>query len=161
MNIVRALDVALPELHAQRKLQLLPKAERSLIAREHLEGGVPTVMVIKPKSDCYYRLSPDEWAALQLFNGKRSYQEITEAFQEQTGKSCSEEDIRMFARLTELNKSAFNKVLNNHDGIVFLVRPQGFASFRKSFQLTQGLNLKTCYEPIDADWRVALAGEGK
>ncbi|HVO81576.1 MAG TPA: HlyD family efflux transporter periplasmic adaptor subunit [Terriglobales bacterium] len=98
MNIVRALDVALPELHAQRKLQLLPKVERSLIAREHLEGGLPTFIVMKPKADCYYRLTPDEWTALQLFNGQRSCSEIAEQFQEETGKVCSEDDIRMFAR---------------------------------------------------------------
>jgi putative peptide zinc metalloprotease protein len=98
MNIIRALDVALPELHAQRKLQLLPKMERSLIAREHLEAGTPTVILMKPKSDCYYRISPDEWTALQLFNGQRSYQQIAELFQEQTGKNCSEEDMRAFAK---------------------------------------------------------------
>ncbi len=98
MNIVRALDVALPELHAQRKLQLLPKMERSLIAREHIEAGTPTVIVMKPKSDSYYRLTPDEWMVLKLFNGQRSYQEIAELFQEQSGMTCSEEDIRTFAK---------------------------------------------------------------
>jgi putative peptide zinc metalloprotease protein len=98
MNIVRALDVALPELHAQRKLQLLPKMERSLIARQHIEAGTPTVIVMKPKSDSYYRLTPDEWMVLELFNGQRSYLEIAELFQEQSGMSCSEADIRTFAK---------------------------------------------------------------
>ena len=99
MNIVEALDVALPELPFQRAQRKLPRVERSLIAREHIEDGSPIVIVLKPKTDGFYRLAPEQWELIQLFDGERSYEKLSELFQEKSGTYCSPEQIREFAEL--------------------------------------------------------------
>lgn len=97
MNIVEALEVALPPLPAQRAHGRLPRMQPGLLAREDVEGGVPTVLVMKPGSDGFYRLSPQQWRLFQLFDGRRSLPEIAEQFQRSTGIQCSEEEVRELA----------------------------------------------------------------
>jgi len=61
---------------------------------------------------------------------------------------------------SELNKKpGLAPLAKGHDGLVFLVRPQGFVTFNKCFQAVKKLNLKICYEPVDADWNIVLTGE--
>jgi len=94
MNIVEALEVALPPLPARHAPKRLPRVEANLLAHEDLEGGVPTVLVMKPGSDGFYRLSPQQWELLQLCDGRRSLAQIAEQFQGTTGTQCAEEDVR-------------------------------------------------------------------
>jgi putative peptide zinc metalloprotease protein len=97
MNLSEVLNVALPELPARRigksNLRLHPK----LIAREQIEGGVPTIVATVSGGSYVMRFSPDQWKLLQLFNGERSYGEATELFQEETGTDVTEEQVREFA----------------------------------------------------------------
>ena len=97
MNLSEVLNVALPELPARRigksNLRLHPK----LIAREQIEGGVPTIVATVSGGSYVMRFSPDQWKLLQLFNGERSYGEATELFQEETGIDVTEEQVREFA----------------------------------------------------------------
>jgi putative peptide zinc metalloprotease protein len=97
MNLSEVLNVALPELPARRigksNLRLHPK----LIAREQIEGGVPTIVATVSGGSYVMRFSPEQWKLLQLFNGERSYGEAAELFQEETGIDVSEEQVREFA----------------------------------------------------------------
>src|SRR5437870_1443039 len=96
MNLVEALDAALPELPARRK-QGVPKLDPTVIAGEQIEEGVPTFVVHIPGSTSLYYFSPEQWTLAQLFDGKRSYQEIASQFQAQTGIPYAEDDVREFA----------------------------------------------------------------
>ena len=58
MNIVRALDVALPELPEQVIRKNPPKLDPKVIAKEHIENGQPVVMVKMPGSDWCSALRP-------------------------------------------------------------------------------------------------------
>lgn len=97
MNIIRTLDMALPEIRERRVQQVLPRMEPTLVAREHVEEGVLKIFVLKPKTGGFYRLTPEQWQLLQLFDGKRSFQEIAAKYSEISGEECSEEQVRDFS----------------------------------------------------------------
>jgi putative peptide zinc metalloprotease protein len=97
MNIIRTLDMALPEIRERRAQHLLPRMEPTLIAREHIEDGVRKMLVLRKKGDGFYRLTPEQWQLLQLFDGKRSFQDIAERYAEASGGECSQEQVREFA----------------------------------------------------------------
>jgi len=54
MNILRTLDMALPEIRERRAQQILPCMEPTLVAREHVEEGVRKFLVVKPKGEGFY-----------------------------------------------------------------------------------------------------------
>jgi putative peptide zinc metalloprotease protein len=110
MNILRTLDMALPEIRERRAHQVLPRMEPTLVAREHVEEGVHKFFVLKPKSDGFYRLDPEQWRMLQLFDGESSFEQIAAKYTEATGMECSEEQVREFsdalATTDMINRSA-------------------------------------------------------
>jgi len=97
MNLTEVLDTALPEIPAQRLRDQAFKIHPDLVAREHIEDGVPVVRAIISGKTWCYRFSPVEWQLVQLFDGQRSYGEISAIFQQQTGTQFSQEEIREFA----------------------------------------------------------------
>jgi len=97
MNILRTLDMALPEIRERRVQQVLPRMEPALIAHEHVEEGVRKVFVMKPKASGFYRLDPEQWQLLQLFDGESSFAQIAASYTAVTGVECSEEQVREFS----------------------------------------------------------------
>jgi putative peptide zinc metalloprotease protein len=100
MNLAEVLNVALPELPARRGKAFL-KIHPNLIAREQIEGGVPTMVAMVSGSSYVMRFTPEQWNLVNLFNGERSYREVTELFQQQTGIAFAEEEVREFAESLE------------------------------------------------------------
>lgn len=106
MNLTEALNAALPELPVQKvKLKRVPMLEPTLIAREQIEGGEKMILVLVPETHDYYRVTPDQWALLRMFDGQRSYAEIAEEFTAQTNQLYTEEYVRDFAE--QLQDSQF------------------------------------------------------
>jgi putative peptide zinc metalloprotease protein len=101
MNLSEVLNVALPDLPARRIGKSFPRLHPKLIAREQIEGGVPTIVAIVSGGGLILRFSPEQWKLAQLFNGERSYGEIAELFQEETGIALTEEGAREFADTLE------------------------------------------------------------
>jgi len=97
MNLAEVLNVALPELPARRIGKSFRRLHPKLIAREQIEGGIPTIVAMVSGGGYIMRFSPEQWMLAQLFNGERSYGEIAELFQEQTGVPLAEEEVRDFA----------------------------------------------------------------
>jgi putative peptide zinc metalloprotease protein len=95
MNLSEVLNVALPELPAQRA-KGYPRLHPRLIAREQVESGVPTVISMISGGTNIFRFSPEQWQLVQLFDGKRSFGEISQLFEEQTGIVFGTDDIREF-----------------------------------------------------------------
>ncbi len=96
MNIVRALEVALPELPPQIVRNTPPKLIPNVVAKEHIEKGQPVVITKAPGSDFIFRFSPLQWQLLQLFDGVRTHDEIAERFTAETGTPLSGDDVREF-----------------------------------------------------------------
>ena len=97
MNIVRALDVALPELPERVIRKNPPKLDTRVISKEHIEKGQPVVLVKMPGTELVFRFAPIQWKLIQMFDGLRTHAEIAEHFLNQTGSMVSEEDVKELA----------------------------------------------------------------
>ena len=97
MNILEALDVALPELPAKSARRSYPKLDPQVISKEHIEHGMPTVLAKMPGSDSFVRLTPEQWSLLELFDGERSFKEVADLTEETTGVAFTEDDVKEFA----------------------------------------------------------------
>ena len=97
MNIVRALEVALPEMPERIVRSQPPKLDPRVIAKEHIEKGAPVVLVKMPGSELVFRFVPIQWKLIQLFDGKRSPERVAEFFQKENGSSVSPEDVQELA----------------------------------------------------------------
>ena len=109
MNIVRALDVALPDLPERVVRQSPPRLDSRVIAKEHIEKGDPVVLVKMPGSELVFRFSPIQWKLIQMFDGVRTHSQIAEVFQEQTGNFVSEDDVRELASYLQSESPLFVK----------------------------------------------------
>jgi putative peptide zinc metalloprotease protein len=97
MNIVRALDVALPELPERIIRRDKPKLDPRIIAKEHIEDGRPIVLTKLPGTASVLRFVPEQWELIQLLDGNRSYAEIAEMSATATGAAFSEDEVREIA----------------------------------------------------------------
>jgi len=109
MNILEALEVALPDLPTTTAQRRFPKLDPRVISREHIEQGIRVVLAKMPGSDVYLRFTPEHWQLLQLFNGGRSYKEIADLILIQTNIAFTEEDVREFAAGLEGQGDLFYK----------------------------------------------------
>ncbi|MGA3210065.1 MAG: HlyD family efflux transporter periplasmic adaptor subunit [Terriglobales bacterium] len=98
MNIVEALNVALPEIPERLARQKrMPKMDPRLVGREHVQDGVPVVRVLIPDNHQYYTLPPEHWELIQLFDGERTYEQIAETFAARTGIAATGDWVLEFA----------------------------------------------------------------
>lgn len=101
MNLVEALDVALPELPALALQRSYPQVEPRIISGEHIERGVRIILAKAPGSDNFVRFTNDQWWLLNLFDGARSYAEIAQIARQQTGVAYTEDIVREFASVLQ------------------------------------------------------------
>ena len=97
MNIVRALEVALPELPERIVRQTPPKLDPRVISKQHIEDGQPVVLVKMPGTDLLFRFSPLQWQLIQMFDGLSSWEEISVRFETETGTAVAQEDVKELA----------------------------------------------------------------
>src|SRR6478609_10143671 len=97
MNIVRALDVALPDLPARVVSKNPPRLDPRVIAKEHTEKGKPIVIVKMPGTEFLFRFNPLQWKIIRMFDGNSSYATVAENFLSETGTAVSEDDVREIA----------------------------------------------------------------
>ena len=97
MNLSEALTAALPDLPQLKKQTGPPLLDPQIIVREQIEDGEPVMMCYKRRTSNLYRFSPIQWELLQLFNGERTYDEISQEFVAMGGPQFTEEELRQFA----------------------------------------------------------------
>jgi len=97
MNITEALNAALPELPAKRVLKSPPRLDPGLTAKEHVEDGHRVFRIYVPSAGFMYKLPPQNWALVQLFDGKRSYEEIAQVYTKESGRAYTADGVREFA----------------------------------------------------------------
>jgi putative peptide zinc metalloprotease protein len=97
MNLAEALNSALPELPARKTAEIYPQLHPQLIVREDVDQGLPIFSTLVRGSSNLFRFSPEQFKLIQLFDGKRSYEEISALYLEQTGLYVPAADIREFA----------------------------------------------------------------
>jgi len=97
MNLTEALNVALPEIPARTKRLSYPRLHPKLVGRERVEGGRSIVTCIISGKNSLYFFPPFQWQLLQLFNGERTYEEVSDLFFEETGTRYEPEELRKMA----------------------------------------------------------------
>jgi len=103
MNIVRALDVALPDLPARVTRRDTPKLDSRIITKEHIEHDRPIIIAKVPGSDIVLRFAPEQWKLIQLFDGNRSYKDIADLSVAETGVLFDEDGVREIASFLSHN----------------------------------------------------------
>jgi len=109
MNILEALEVALPELPRNTGKQRFPQLDPRVIAREHIEQGAPTVLAKMPGADSFIRFTTEQWKLIQLFDGERSYAEISEQSAAVAGTCYSPDEVRDLATFLQENTDLLYK----------------------------------------------------
>lgn len=109
MNIVRALDVALPELPERIVRATPPKLDSAVIYKQHIENGDPVVLAKKTGTDLVFRFKPIQWQLIQMFDGQRTPAEVSEIFQQETGVAVLEDDVRELASYLQSNSQLLYK----------------------------------------------------
>jgi putative peptide zinc metalloprotease protein len=109
MNILEALEVALPDLPTTTAQRRFPKADPRVISKEHIEQGIRVVLAKMPGAEVYLRFTPEHFQLFQLFDGERSYKQIADLMLSQTNIAFSEEDVREFAAGLEGQGELFYK----------------------------------------------------
>jgi putative peptide zinc metalloprotease protein len=97
MNLTETLNVALPDIPIQAQRTGYFKLHPQLVGREHLEAGERVVTAIISKRPELFTFTPEQWAIVSLFDGKRSYEEISELFAKQSGAQYAPDEIRTYA----------------------------------------------------------------
>jgi len=101
MNLTRALEVALPEIPARSISDRPPRMPPDVVFKEHIEDGRPVIRAMVRSQEAMFRFPKPNWELAQLFDGKRSYDEIASLYSAQTGAEYSEEEVREFAAALE------------------------------------------------------------
>ena len=98
MNLSEALNAALPEIPKTRyALRSPPRLDPDLIVHETPLDGEPIIGVLQRDGSNYFRFPPEQWRLAELFDGVRSYEEIAELYNQETGAGYTSEDIRIVA----------------------------------------------------------------
>lgn len=109
MNILEAFDQGLPDIPARSGRKGYPKLDPTIIFREHMVHGEPQTFAKMPGDQNFVRLTPPQWALLQLFDGVRSYEEIAELLPERAGVIFTVEDVKEFASYLDDKTNLFYK----------------------------------------------------
>ena len=83
MNLTRALEVALPDIPARKLAESYPRLDPGTTFREHIEDGALVIRIYVPCARGMFLFSKGDWELAQLFDGKRSYEEIAELYSQQ------------------------------------------------------------------------------
>jgi len=102
MNLARALDISLPELPRQQIRESYFRFNPETIWREHKEPKHSVFMALAPKTRKGFVFTPDQWQLVQLFDGRRNYQQISALWKQKCGVNASADTIRGFAENLDL-----------------------------------------------------------
>ena len=98
MNLAKVLEVALPDVPPLRQRQGFPRMHPRHVAREHVERDGPLVMVLVPDGpNCFFRFNPLQYKLATKFDGTRSYAQVADAFQAETGVVLDPKNVEEFA----------------------------------------------------------------
>lgn len=96
MNLTEALHVALPDLPPRSSRKRCPRLHPHVVARPQLEDGEPVIYAIVSGANQLYRFTPEQWELVQLFNGERSYEDVSNAYKARTGVYFSPESVQEY-----------------------------------------------------------------
>jgi len=96
MNLAEALNAALPDLPARRARVGFPRLHPALIFNENIEEGKPVVSALIRGEQGMFTFSPEQWKVIELFDGKRSWEDVARLLEERDGVRYDPDDLREF-----------------------------------------------------------------
>jgi putative peptide zinc metalloprotease protein len=96
MNLTEALHVALPDLPPRLTRKRCPRLHPHVVSRQQEEDGNPVIYAIVSGANQLYRFTPEQWELVQLFNGERSYEDVSSVYQRRTGVYFSPDTIQEY-----------------------------------------------------------------
>jgi putative peptide zinc metalloprotease protein len=97
MNLTQALNVVLPEIPARQIALRCPRLHPEVVHKEHIVDGRLTVRVYVPGVDAVFNLAPQTWRVVCFFDGQRNYEEVAEAYFQETKTEISLEEVHQVA----------------------------------------------------------------
>lgn len=98
MNLSEALDAALPEIPKTRLARTRPpRVDPDLIVRDDVLDGEPIIGIMQRGKGNFFRFQPDQWRLAQLFDGVRSFEEISTLFNHEQGIALTTQEVKDFA----------------------------------------------------------------
>lgn len=101
MNLAEALNAALPELPAKQARVGYPKVDPQAIWAQNMDEGRPVIAVHIRGTKTLFSLPPEQWKLVELFDGKRSYEEVVEIYRRQYGIKYTVNDVREFTAMLD------------------------------------------------------------
>jgi putative peptide zinc metalloprotease protein len=96
MNLAEALNAALPDMPARKARVGYPRLDPALISNENIEDGKPVIVAMIRGNSSFFRFAPEQWRIIELFDGKRSWDDVAELHEQLYGVRYSGEDLREF-----------------------------------------------------------------
>jgi putative peptide zinc metalloprotease protein len=97
MNLTRVLNNALPDIPARTLADHPPRLDPGLSFREHVEDGKRVVRIYVPSAGGMYTFPLQHWKLAQLFDGRRSYEEVAQLYSQENGVEYDADSVRDFA----------------------------------------------------------------
>ncbi|HYN14467.1 MAG TPA: HlyD family efflux transporter periplasmic adaptor subunit [Terriglobales bacterium] len=97
MNLNEVFNVALPDVSTAARRKAYPRIHPNIVWRERVEEGEPTILCIVPGVENVFPFTPQQWDLVQLCDGERSYEEVSEAYLAQSGSLYEAAQIQQFA----------------------------------------------------------------
>jgi putative peptide zinc metalloprotease protein len=97
MNLAEAFNAALPDLPAARNKVTYPRLDPAMVWRENIEDGEPVVVALIRGTDKIFRFTFEQWRIIEMFDGKRSYEEVSKIHHERHGVLYGADNLNEFA----------------------------------------------------------------
>ena len=97
MNITEALNEVLPDIPARMVSQRYPRIHPDVVFKQHVVDGQAVVRAFVPGVEALFNFTPQIWQFAQLFDGQRSYEEISDLYFHETGIPYTAPEVRDLA----------------------------------------------------------------
>jgi putative peptide zinc metalloprotease protein len=97
MNLAEAFNAALPDLPVGRNRVSYPRVDPAMVWHENVEEGAPVIVALIRGTDKIFRFTFEQWRIIELFDGKRSYEEVSELHMERHGVLYGADNLNEFA----------------------------------------------------------------
>ncbi len=96
MNLAEALNAALPDLPARKARAGYPKLNPALIHHENIDDGERVIVAMIRGEKGMFRFTPEQWQIIELFDGKRSWEEVAALVEQRYAVRYEADDLREF-----------------------------------------------------------------
>ena len=155
MNLAQILHEALPDIPPQRRTDRYPRLDPRLVSCEHEErDGVYVRCIIPGGPKHFFRLTQVQFQLVSLFDGNRGYEQVAQLFQQQTGMSVTEKEVKEFADLLEASEFWYRTPQEESEMLAYELAEERRKAIRRKRINVDLATIEVCYfDPSKSlDW---------